>query len=82
MRRTVPELGDAATNLVKPEGHEVLWDEAQRTASLGERGRENLDNSTTAYCIVRIFPLFDLWLRHALVARHGSWCTREDDDER
>jgi hypothetical protein len=71
MRWTVPELGDAATNLVKPEGHEVL-NEAQRTASLGERGCENLDNSTTAYCIVRIFPLSNLWLRHALVARPGS----------
>jgi hypothetical protein len=70
------------SKLVKPEGHEVLSDEAQRTASLGERGCENLDNSTTAYCIVRIFPLSNLWLRHALLARQGSWSTREDDDEK
>jgi hypothetical protein len=59
-----------------------LSDETQRTASLGERGCENLDNSTTAYCIVRIFPLSNLWLRHALLARQGSWSTREDDDEK
>jgi len=57
---------------------ELLGDEAQRPATLGEHACWNLDNSTTGHFT---FPLSGLWLRHALVQRPGSLITRENDDE-